>query len=266
MKKLAVLGCGSQSQVFCMNALRHLGSDYFISAVCAKSYDHAVSLANRVGGRAAHTLDEMLELRPDIVVEFAGVEAVEQSAETILEAGADLIISSTGALDDKKFRDHLVRVARQYERKIYITSGAIGALDLMETYSVIGHPKVSIECVKPRLSYLGAPYLQGKTLSETEKEVVFEGSVHEALQGFPKNVNVAVATSLAAGAPDAHVRLVSVPDVKEVAHTITLANDIMHAELHFVSQPSDENPKNSKSTAYSVIALLKNLASPLTFF
>ena len=113
MKKLAVLGCGAQSQIFCLNAPKHLGNDYFVTSVCAKNHEHAVELANRVGGRAAYTVDDMLELAPDIVVEFAGIEAVEMYAEEILEAGADLVISSVGALDDEKFRDHLVRVARQ---------------------------------------------------------------------------------------------------------------------------------------------------------
>ena len=137
MKKLAVLGCGAQSQIFCLNAPKHLGNDYFVTSVCAKNHEHAVELANRVGGRAAYTVDDMLELAPDIVVEFAGIEAVETYAEEILEAGADLIISSVGALDDEKFRDHLVRVARQYERKIYITSGAIGGMDLGIAYDSI---------------------------------------------------------------------------------------------------------------------------------
>jgi len=60
--------------------------------------------------------------------------------------------------------------------------------------------------------------------------------------------------------------LISKPGITEVSHRITLSNDIMHSELFFVSQPDPENKKNSKSAAYSVIALLKNLASPLTFF
>ena len=84
MKKLAVLGCGAQSQIFCLNAPKHLGNDYFVTSVCAKNHEHAVELANRVGGRAAYTVDDMLELAPDIVVEFAGIEAVETYAEEIL--------------------------------------------------------------------------------------------------------------------------------------------------------------------------------------
>ena len=52
----------------------------------------------------------------------------------------------------------------------------------------------------------------------------------------------------------------------KLTHRITLENDIMHSELFFKSKPDPENPKNSLSSAYSVIALLKNMASPLSFF
>ena len=44
MKKLAVLGCGAQSQIFCLNAPKHLGNDYFVTSVCAKNHEHAVEL------------------------------------------------------------------------------------------------------------------------------------------------------------------------------------------------------------------------------
>lgn len=266
MKKIAILGCGSVSQVFCINALRHLGNDYFITTVCAKHHEHAVELASRVGGRAARNVSEMLELGPDIVVEFAGISAVEEHSQEILEAGADLVISSVGALDEKNFRDHIVKIAKQNKRHIYVTSGAIGGLDVMETYSVIGNPTVRIESVKPPESYIGTPYMEGKTVSTTEEQLIFDGDVHDAIHGFPRNVNVSVATSLASGATDAKVRLISRPGIKEVTHRITLENDIMHSELFFKSKPDPENPKNSLSSAYSVIALLKNMASPLSFF
>ncbi len=188
MKKIAILGCGSVSQVFCINALRHLGNDYFITTVCAKHHEHAVELASRVGGRAARNVSEMLELGPDIVVEFAGISAVEEHAQEILEAGADLVISSVGALDEKNFRDHIVKIAKQNKRHIYVTSGAIGGLDVMETYSVIGNPTVRIESVKPPESYIGTPYMEGKTVSTTEEQLIFDGDVHDAIHGDRKSV------------------------------------------------------------------------------
>ena len=266
MKKIAVLGCGALSQVFCLNAPRHLGSDYFITTVCAQHHEHAVELSNKVGAMAAKTVGQMLELGPDIVVEFAGIPAVEEHAEAILESGADLIISSVGALDDEEFRNHIVSVAKHYERHIYVTSGAIGGLDIMETYGVIGNAKVRIESVKPPESYIGTPYMEGKAVSQTEEQEIFDGDVHEAIKGFPRNVNVSVATSLASNASDAKVKLISRPGITEVTHFITLENEMMHSELFFRSKPDPENPKNSLSSAWSVIALLKNMASPLSFF
>lgn len=266
MKKLAVLGCGALSQIFCTNAPRHLGDDYFITSVCAKNHDHAVELAARVGGQAAYTVEQMLSLQPDIVIEFAGIQAVEDYAETILQGGADMIIASVGALDDKAFRDHIVRVARNEGRHIWVTSGAIGGLDIMETFRVVGNPEVRIVSHKPPVCYEGTPYMQGKTLSQTEEQMVFSGNVHEAIQGFPRNVNVTVATALAAGAPDASVTLYSCPNTTESTHYITLKNELMHAELKFSSKPDPENPKSSLSSAWSVIGLLKNMASPLSFF
>ena len=101
MKKIAVLGCGALSQTFCMNAIRLLEDDYFITAVLAKHHEHAVDLSMKIGSFACRSLSELLSLRPDIVVEFAGVEAVEKYAEDILSSGCDLVIASVGALDDK---------------------------------------------------------------------------------------------------------------------------------------------------------------------
>lgn len=235
MKKLAVLGCGSQSRVFCLNATKHLGDDYFITSVCAINHEHAVDLASRVGGTPAHSVDEMLEFKPDIVVEFAGIDAVETYAEKILLAGADLVIASVGALDDEAFRKRLVRIARQERRHIYVSSGAIGGFDVMETFAIVGKPEVQIVSTKAPVSYKNTPYMKGKNLSETEEQVIFEGNVHEAIKGFPRNVNVTVATSLAAEAPDAKVKLISKPGVTETQHCITLKNDLMHAELSFSS-------------------------------
>lgn len=266
MKKIAVLGCGALSQIFCANAPRILGDYYFITSVCAKNHDHAVELAQRVGGQAAYTVDEMLALQPDIVVEFAGIQAVEDNAQKILEAGCDLIIASVGALDDEKFRDHIIHVARREERHIWVTSGAIGGLDIMETFRAIGNAVVRIESTKPPVSYANTPYMEGKELSKTEEQVVFEGDVHEAIKGFPRNVNVTVATALASGAHDLRVKLISKPGATESSHVISLKNDLMHAEMSFSAKPDPENPKSSLSSAWSVIGLLKNMASPLSFF
>ncbi len=266
MKKIGVLGCGSLSHTFCLHANRLLEDDYFITAVVAKHYEHAVELSERIGSFACHSVDEMLDLQPDIVIEFAGIETVEKYGERILRAGCDLVLASVGALEDHRFRRHLVQVAKECERHIYVTSGAIGGMDIMSTFAVYGKPEVSITSTKPPYIYDNSPYLANKPMPRDREVVVFKGNVHDAINGFPKNVNVSVTTSLASNAPDMKVTLISDPKVTRVQHNIKLHNDIMDVELSFSSEPSKENPKSSGSSAWSVLALLKNLASPLSFF
>lgn len=266
MKKIAVLGCGALSQTFCLNVIRLLEDDYFITAVLAKHHEHAVDLSMRIGSFACHTIDELLSLKPDIVVEFAGVEAVEKYAEDILSSGCDLVIASVGALDDKEYREHLIQVAKEHEKHIYVTSGAIGGMDIMSTFAAYGDPEVSIVSVKPPQVYDNSPYLANKPVRRDQEVVVFDGNVHDAIRGFPRNVNVSVATSLASHQPNMKVRLISDPSATRNTHTITLHNPIMDAQLTFSAEPDKENEKTSMSAAWSVIALLKNLASPLSFF
>ena len=113
----------------------------------------------------------------------------------------------------------------------------------------------------------GAPYLKGVSLPTDRQEIIFTGSVPEAINGFPKNVNVAVAAALASDSlKTATVQITSDPNTSENIHHIVLKNNLMRAELTVAGRPDPANPKSSTSTAWSVVALLKNLASPITFF
>ncbi|MCI5896768.1 MAG: DUF108 domain-containing protein, partial [Sutterella sp.] len=81
------------------------------------------------------------------------------------------------------------------------------------------------------------------------------------------NVNVAVASAIASESMDtAIVRVKSDPETTRNTHSIRLTNDLMQAQLTISSRPDPANPKSSTSTAYSVVALLKNLANPIEFF
>ena len=147
-----------------------------------------------------------------------------------------------------------------------LVNGAIGGFDLMQIFALMGPSKVSIESTKAPRSLNGAPYLNGRELSETEEELVFCGGVQDAISGFPKNVNVAVATALASDNPETEVRIRSVPGRAENSHSITIEGEYMKAEIKVTSTPDPVNPKSSVSAAWSVVALLKNLASPVFFY
>lgn len=267
MKTVAVIGAGALARIFCIQTQKLLAEEYKIVAVMAQHQEHADALAKEINADSCTSLDDLLSSFPDIVVEFAGRDAIKQYAVPVLEHGSDLVIASIGALADDEFRNSLEKSARDNHRKVYLPNGAIGALDLMQTFALMGDAEVTIGNTKAPKSLEGAPYLEGKTLSREEKEVIFKGSVTDAINGFPKNVNVAVAAALASDRlQNATVQITSDPEAAENIHRIVLKNQLMRAELTVAGKPDPANPKSSTSTAWSVVALLKNLASPISFF
>ena len=267
MKTVAVIGAGALARIFCIQTQKLLADEYKIVAVMARHQEHADALAQEIKADSCTSLDDLLSSFPDLVVEFAGREAIKQYAIPVLEHGSDLVIASIGALADDEFRRNLEKSARDNHRKVYLPNGAIGALDLMQTFALMGDAVVTIGNTKAPKSLEGAPYLEGRTLSRKEKEVIFKGSVTDAINGFPKNVNVAVAAALASDSlKNATVQITSDPEAAENVHHIVLKNQLMRAELTVAGKPDPANPKSSTSTAWSVVALLKNLVAPITFF
>ena len=91
---------------------------------------------------------------------------------------------------------------------------------------------------------------------------VFEGSARDAVRGFPANVNVAVALSLAGIGPDrTSIEIWADPDVERNTHTITVDSDATRFTMTIEGIPSEANPATGMLTPLSVIATLRGLVS-----
>ncbi len=102
------------------------------------------------------------------------------------------------------------------------------------------------------LSYLKAPLC------------LYKGSVRDAAQKFPDNVNVAVALSLAGPVPDATTyEIWADPAVDRNTHTVKLDSDSTRFEFTIAGVPTEENPATGKLTPLSVMATLEGLVSTL---
>jgi aspartate dehydrogenase len=119
---------------------------------------------------------------------------------------------------------------------------------------------------KPPEGLAGAPYLLARDISVlglNEAKRVFSGSAREAAAGFPANVNVAAALSLAGIGPDrTTVEIWADPAIDRNCHSIEVESDAAHFRLSIENVPS-ENPKTGRMTPLSVIAALRKLHSPL---
>ena len=98
----------------------------------------------------------------------------------------------------------------------------------------------------------------------TEPLQVFAGSAREAIAGFPANVNVAVALSLAGIGPDrTKVEVWADPGVTRNTHTVSVRSDSSDLTMTIENIPDVDNPRTGRITALSVLAALRRLTSPL---
>jgi aspartate dehydrogenase len=92
---------------------------------------------------------------------------------------------------------------------------------------------------------------------------IFEGTAREAAKGFPANLNVAVALSLAGIGPDlTRLEIWADPALTRNQHRIEVDADSASFSMAIENIPSD-NPKTGRSTALSVIAYLRKQRAPL---
>lgn len=267
MKKLAIIGYGALGKILVSAVLKHLKEDYELIGI----YDRILEGDHiEIGGTSLLLFDNfeaVLTSDAQIVVEIAGVGAVQSYGDRILKAHKDLVITSVGSLADEGLFAKLKESAKQAGQKIHITSGAIGGFDIMQTLFLMGDAKAEVQSTKSPKSLNGAPYLKGKDLATDKEVIAFEGNAKEAIAGFPKNTNVSVAAGLVTGgAEKTQVRLISQPGKEGNTHQVTVENPQAKAVIEISSKIDSKNPKSSVTAAWSVAALLKNLASPVQYF
>jgi aspartate dehydrogenase len=147
-----------------------------------------------------------------------------------------------------------------------VPTGALLGLDAVAAAAEGNIQSVRMTTRKPPLGLKGAPYLEQHGVSVEgliEPKRVFSGSAREAAAGFPANVNVVAALSLAGIGPDRTViDIWADPTVTRNCHTIEVESDSARFTLSIENIPS-ENPKTGKIVALSVLAALRKLSAPL---
>jgi aspartate dehydrogenase len=199
----------------------------------------------------------------DLVVEAAGGSVVAKLAEKVFAAGKDLMVISVGALLD---HPETMERSRQSGCRLYVPSGAIAGLDGIKSACVGEITHVTMTTRKPPDGLEGAPYLVQRAISlaglKAEKEI-FSGSAREACKGFPANVNVSAAVSLAGIGPErTRIRILAVPGLKRNCHDIEVEGEFGRLHVHIENVPS-ENPKTGKLTALSIIRSVRDAVDPV---
>lgn len=199
----------------------------------------------------------------DLVIEAASQSALEEIAPAALSRGKDLVVLSVGGLIG---REEWVALAERHGATMYCPSGAIGGLDAVKGARIGEIQRVSIRTEKSPQALEGSPYLKEHQIDLSglrEARVLFEGNAREACRGFPANVNVAAALSLAGiGSERTRVTVVANPAVDRNIHEIEVDGEFGRMQIRVENVPS-ENRRTARLAAFSAIALLQQLERPL---
>jgi aspartate dehydrogenase len=199
----------------------------------------------------------------DLVVECAPAEMLPEIARPVLGAGKKIMVLSCGALLE---HPELIDLAEQTGGQIIIPTGALIGLDAVSAAAEGKIRSVRMITRKPIEGLLGAPYLNENGIDIegiSEPMRVFQGTARQAAKGFPANLNVAVALSLAGIGPDKTVlEIWADPTATRNTHKIVVESDAASFEMSIENIPS-ENPKTGRITALSVIAAIRKLTAPL---
>lgn len=235
-----------------------------LTAVAA--HDEAKAQRNLAGFRSAPKilpLERLAEVS-DVVVECVPAASFLAAAEPPIRSGRMLMPLSVGALLGHM---HLVDLARETGARIVVPSGAILGLDAVRAVAQGNVESVRLITRKPPAGLAGAPLLVEKGISLdglSEPLMVYAGTARNAAKGFPANLNVSVALSLAGIGPDrTEVEVWADPRVTHNTHTIVVKSDSSNLTMTIENIPSAENPRTGVITPLSVIAALRRLTSPL---
>ncbi|WP_430812225.1 MULTISPECIES: aspartate dehydrogenase domain-containing protein [unclassified Carboxylicivirga] len=263
-KRLAIVGCGKLTKIV-VNALTDgYLPDYKLVGVMSRSQEKANAIAKSIENSECHytckvcsSLDELLALKPNYLIESASPSALKMLAIPVLKNGTSLVVLSIGAFADTEFYKKVEDVARQHNQRVHIVSGATGGFDVLRTVSLMGNTNVSFDTEKGPNSLKNTPKYNDSL--KLEKSKVFEGNAQEAIALFPTKVNVSVAASLASVGPEnIKVSVTSIPEFIGDNHRIEINNDQVHAVISVHS-------KTAEIAAWSVVNTLRNITSPIVF-
>lgn len=200
--------------------------------------------------------------KSDLIVEAVNAKDTAQIIRDVVEHKTDVLVLSVGSL---LTNFEIFDTAQRNHVRVFVPSGAISGIDALKAAAHVGIDSISLTTYKPIKGLQGAPFFDSHDISLddiTEETVVFEGSVDDAVEAFPQNINVAATIALATGTQKKlKIRIVTSPTLTHNRHEIIATGSF--GEIHTVTRnvPSHENPKTSYMAILSGIAFLKSYCS-----
>lgn len=241
MKKVGIIGCGAIGSLIAKAV-----EDGIIKCDGLILYDYNPEKSDllqkslRVRTKIVGSVQEMIALKPIVIVEAASQQAVKEYLQRILAENIEVIVMSVGALLDM----------RVHSSRVHTPPGAIGGIDAVAGAALAGIDEITLTTRK------NPQALKTDRRGET---TLFDGDAEMAVRLFPKEMNVAATLALAVFPKKVKVKVISDPKVTRNVHEIKVAWKHGDMLFRFENDPHPDNLGTSALAAWSAIRLLKDL-------
>ena len=253
---IGIIGTGNIASYLLGQINSNHMADGEITAVFGRNQVVGNRLSEQFGVGFHTDIEDFLKEPLDIVVEASTVEAAGLFVKEVVAGKKDLIVSSIGVFKEVGFLEEIKSLAEASGTHIFLPSGAIGGLDVLQSAKAAGGLK------RVEITTRKSPASLG--IEADEEKVLFEGSAYDAVEKFPKNVNVALVLAIGGiGVDKTTVRVIVDPAIERNTHTIEAEGDFGKMQLQVENNPMPSNPKTSLLAALSILAVLQNKDSAL---
>lgn len=259
-KRLVLVGCGKLGNIVAQAINKGILYNYELVGVYSRTKEKASTIAGSITTNSCtvcNSLEELLKLKPDFVVEAASPAAMRELALPALRAGISVVTLSIGAFADDDFYREVTDTARNHHCHVYVVSGATGGFDILQTATLMGGATARFFNEK------GPDALRGTAVYDDslqeKQQIVFQGTATEAIRQFPTKVNVTVAASRASVGPqNMQVTMQSTPGFIGDTQRVEIKNEQVHAVIDVYSATAE-------IAGWSVVNTLLNISSPIVF-
>lgn len=215
--------------------------------------ENAAALVNQLKNYRpeAVSFDELVN-GSDMIIEAAGKDAAEELLRATFDKKKKIMIMSAGGCLK------CTRILEKSDSDILIPSGAVCGLDGIKSAAMERIDSVIITTTKPARTLESAPYVLKNKIDlgmVKDKKVIFEGNLADAIEGFPKNINVAATLFLASGFSGLKIRIVADSRVSKNIHEVEV-NGAFGRMVTTVENIPSKNPSTSYLATLSAKRML----------
>ncbi len=264
--KIGFIGCGAIGSRLAKSVKQDLKTYCTIAGLYDVIPEKPLSLASNLKIEKKLIKKSVTQLIKscDFIIEAIASTETTKIIRQVVRAKKNILIMSVGKVLNAQ---DVFKLAKKNQTNILVPSGAISGLDVIKSVGADNISNITLTTRKPPSGLSQSDYLtrKGINIDQIKAEtVIFDGTVDQAVELFPRNINVAATIALASGLKNRiRIRIITSPKFKVNSHEIEVYGKFGHLTTRTDNVVCPDNPKTSYLAVLSAMQTLTQFFNPI---